>query len=93
MLIQAALGQPLDGQTAGFAPVRGSRTGDTSPVVPSFDRRIAFVRRAAGVPQLWVMNNDGSGVAQLTFATYDGADRLVTDGVDQPTWAPGGSGG
>ncbi|MGI8610328.1 MAG: Ig-like domain-containing protein [Candidatus Dormibacteria bacterium] len=92
-LIQTALGQPLDGQTAGFAPVRGSRAGDRLPEVPTFDRRIAFVRQAAGVPQLWVMNNDGSGVTQLTFATYHSEDRLVTDGVDQPRWAPGGASG
>ncbi|HEV1997688.1 MAG TPA: Ig-like domain-containing protein [Candidatus Dormibacteraeota bacterium] len=92
-LIQSALGQPVEGQTAGFSPVRGSRAGDTAPEVPTFDRRIAFVRQAAGVPQLWIMNNDGTGVTQLTFATYDKADRLITDGVDQPRWSPGGSNG
>ena len=92
-LIQSALGQPLDGQTAGFTPVRGSKAGDSQPAVPSFDRRVAFVRQAAGAPQLWVMNNDGSGVTQLTYATYDREDHLATDGVDQPLWSPGGTNG
>lgn len=92
-LIQSALGQPLDGQTAAFTPVRGSQAGDTEPAVPAFDRRVAFVRQAAGAPQLWIMNNDGSGVTQLTFATYYQQERLTPDGVDQPRWSPGGTNG
>ena len=92
-LIQSALGQPLDGQTTGFGAVRGSKAGDAEPAIPAFDRRIAFVRQAAGAPQLWIMNNDGSGVTQLTFATYDKDDALAPYGVDEPLWSPGGTGG
>jgi Tol biopolymer transport system component len=92
-LLERALSQPVDGQTAGFSVIRGSQPGDSQPAAPSFDRRLAFVRQAAGRPQLWIMNNDGTGVAQLTFATYDQDERLPAYGVDAPRWSPGGAGG
>jgi Tol biopolymer transport system component len=92
-LLERALGQPVDGQAAGFSAVRGTQPGDAEPVAPSFDRRVAFVRNAAGVPQLWIMNNDGTGVSQLTFATYDTVEKLPASGIDQPRWSPGSSGG
>jgi len=88
-LIFRAPGVPVDGQAGGFTQVATSRAGDRQPVAPSFDRRIAFLRPAAGVPQVWVMNNDGTGTTQLTFATYATDARLVTDGADQLRWSPG----
>ena len=88
-LVHRAPGQPVDGLATGFTPLAASRPGDTRPTAPSFDRRVAFLRPAGGVPQLWIMNNDGTGVTQLTFATYSADERLVTDGVDQPHWSPG----
>jgi len=88
-LVHRAPGQPVDGQATGFTPLLASRAGDSQPVAPSFDRRVAFLRPSAGVPQLWIMNNDGTGITQLTFATYNADERLVTDGVDQPRWSPG----
>lgn len=92
-LLERALGQPVDGQASGFTAVRGTKSGDVQPIAPAFDRRVAFVRQAAGTPQLWIMNNDGTGVSQMTFATYDRDEKLPSSGIDQPRWSPGGSGG
>jgi hypothetical protein len=92
-LLERALSQPVDGQTAGFSVIKGTQPGDSQPAAPSFDRRLAFVRQAAGRPQLWIMNNDGTGIAQLTFATYDQDERLPAYGVDAPRWSAGGAGG
>lgn len=92
-LLERALGQPVDGQVGGFSQVRGTQPGDAQPMAPSFDRRVAFARLAAGAPQLWIMNNDGTGVSQLTFATYDPDEKLPASGIDQPRWSPGSSGG
>lgn len=92
-LLERALGQPVDGQVGGFSLVRGTQPGDAQPVAPSFDRRVAFTRSAAGAPQLWIINNDGTGVSQLTFATYDADEKLPANGIDQPRWSPGGIGG
>jgi hypothetical protein len=91
-LLYRALGQPLDGQAAGFTAFSSSRGGDSDPAAPAFDRRLAFLRPAAGAPQAWIMNNDGTGVTQLTFAGYDSDERLPADGVDQLRWSPGTSG-
>ena len=88
-LLYRAPGQPVDGQSLGFTALATSHAGDSQPMAPSFDRRVAFVRPAAGIPQLWLMNNDGTGITQLTFARYFTDDGLVTDGVDQPRWSPG----
>ncbi|MFN2464081.1 MAG: Ig-like domain-containing protein [Candidatus Dormibacteria bacterium] len=87
--LERAPGQPLEGQAVGFTPLPGSGGGDTEPTTPSFDRRVAFLRPAAGARQLYMMNNDGTGVTQLTFASYYPSERLTTDGVDQPRWSPG----
>jgi Tol biopolymer transport system component len=91
--MERALGQPVEGQAAGFSAVRGTQPGDAEPMAPSFDRRVAFVRNAGGAPQLWIMNNDGTGVSQLTFATYSADQKLPASGIDQPRWSPGTSGG
>ncbi|MFN2465577.1 MAG: Ig-like domain-containing protein [Candidatus Dormibacteria bacterium] len=92
-LLERALAQPVAGQAAGFSVIKGSQPADSEPAAPSFDRRIAFVRQAAGRPQLWIMNNDGTGISQLTFATYDMDERLLAFGVAMPRWSPGAAGG
>ena len=81
--------QPIEGQSSGFAALKGSRTGDDMPATPSFDRRLAFLRAAGGQVQLWLVNGDGSGLSQLTFEQYDPADKLPLFGVSLPRWAPG----
>src|SRR5207244_12501017 len=85
---RAPAGAPV-GANPGFTRLRGSRPGDTSPVTCGCDRRLAFVRVAAAKPQLWLMNGDGTGVRQLTFATYYPVDGLLEGGVAQPVWVPG----
>ncbi|MDQ6747095.1 MAG: Ig-like domain-containing protein [Candidatus Dormibacteraeota bacterium] len=92
-LLERAPAQPVDGQPAGFTVIKGTQPGDSQPVAPGFDRRVAFIRQAAGTAQLWIMNNDGTGVSQLTFATYSQDERLPAFGVGMPRWAPGGPGG
>jgi hypothetical protein len=85
--------RPVAGQDTTFAPIRNTQPRDESPVSPSFDRRIAFIRTVDGQPQLWLINNDGSGLTQLTFATYEPSRDLPVYGVAMPEWAPGGGGG
>jgi hypothetical protein len=62
------------------------------PATPSFDRRLVFIRSPAGVPQLWLVNGDGSGLSQLTFEKYSVVEKLTAAGVDLPRWAPGAGG-
>jgi hypothetical protein len=81
---------PVDGQTGGFARLESSISGDDMPATPTFDRRVAFIRVAAHVPQLWLVNGDGSGLVQLTFEKYSQAEMLTAFGVGLPRWAPGG---
>jgi serine/threonine protein kinase/Tol biopolymer transport system component len=44
--------------------------------------KIAFVSNRSGIPQIWMMNNDGTDQIQVTN---------LSDGACQPTWAPDGS--
>ena len=88
-VLQRAPARPAPGQDTSFTPVRGSQASDSSPISPSFDRRLAFLRPSGGPRQLWLINNDGTGLLQLTSATYDPATRLAADGVSLPAWAPG----
>ncbi len=81
---------PVDGQTGGFTRLQSSTSGDEMPATPTFDRRLAFVRAAAHVPQLWLVNGDGSGLVQLTFEKYSQAEMLTAFGVGLPRWAPSG---
>ena len=90
-LLARAPANPLDGQQAGFSRLPSSINGDDMPATPTFDRRLAFVRAAARVPQLWLVNGDGSGLVQLTFERYSEAEMLTAFGVGLPRWAPGGS--
>jgi hypothetical protein len=89
-LLTRAPALPLDGQTAVFTRLRSTIAGDNMPATPAFDRRLAFIRAAAGVPQLWLINGDGSGLSQLTFEKYSVNAGLTAAGVDLPRWAPGG---
>ncbi len=91
-LLSRAPAAPVDGQTGGFARLQSSVRGDDMPATPTFDRRLAFLRAAAKVPQLWLVNGDGSGLVQLTFEKYSQAEMLTAFGVGLPRWAPGGLG-
>ncbi|MEA2646944.1 MAG: Bacterial Ig-like domain [Chloroflexota bacterium] len=89
-VLQHAPARPAPGQDASFAPVRGSQPRDSSPIAPSFDRRLAFLRPSGSEPpQLWLINNDGTGLLQLTSDSYDVDSRLAARGVSMPAWAPG----
>jgi hypothetical protein len=90
-LLQRAPAQPLEGQSVAFAALRASVAGDDMAATPAFDRRVAFVRATGGIPQLWLVNGDGSGLSQLTFAKYDTVDKLPLFGVALPRWAPAGT--
>jgi hypothetical protein len=87
-LLHRAPAQPVEGQSSGFASIKGSLAGDDMPATPSFDRRLAFLRPAGDHVQLWIVNADGSGLSQLTFEQYDPADKLPLFGVSLPRWAP-----
>jgi Tol biopolymer transport system component len=91
-LLTRAPALPVDGQTAAFTRLLSTVAGDNMPATPSFDRRLAFIRAPAGVPQLWLVNGDGSGLSQLTFERYSAVERLTATGVDLPRWAPGAGG-
>jgi Tol biopolymer transport system component len=91
-LLTRAPALPVDGQTAAFTKLLSTVAGDNMPATPSFDRRLAFIRAPAGVPQLWLINGDGSGLSQLTFEKYSVIEKLTAAGVDLPRWAPGAGG-
>ena len=86
--LMRAPGRVIPGQVGDFALLPSSRPGDAEAVTPSFDRRVAMVRAAGATPQLWLMNTDGSGLRQVTFAGYDPAENLPSFGVTMPRWAP-----
>lgn len=91
--LQRAPAHPVAGQATGFTAIRNTQAGDGDLQTPSFDRRLAFVRPVDRQPQLWLINNDGSGLTELTFAGYDPIDQLITYGVGMPEWAPATTGG
>jgi len=92
-LLTRAPALPVDGQAAAFTTLRSTIAGDNMPATPTFDRRLAFIRAPAGVPQLWLINGDGSGLSQLTFEKYSVVEKLTAAGVELPRWAPGTAGG
>ncbi|HEX5030661.1 MAG TPA: hypothetical protein VFX78_04280 [Candidatus Eisenbacteria bacterium] len=57
--------------------------GDDSAVTPTTPgmHRLAFMSRRSGLPQIYVMNSDGSGVERISS----------TEAAIEPTWAPGGA--
>ena len=57
------------------------RGGNVSPTYnPRTGSQIAFISGRTGLPQLYVMNSDGSGVQQMTDGGY----------VSSPSWSPNG---
>ncbi|MGA1981238.1 MAG: translocation protein TolB [Acidobacteriaceae bacterium] len=55
--------------------------GDTSPTFnPKTGDQIAFISGRTGLPQLYIMNTDGSGVQQMTDGGY----------ASSPSWSPNG---
>jgi len=86
--IRRAPATALGGANPGFTAVDGSGPSDREPATCSFDRRLAFIRDSRAQPQLWLMNGNGTGVEQITFASYDTADQLTVFGVDDPEWVP-----
>jgi TolB protein len=68
--------------TSGNLPRRVTNfRGDTSPVYnPKTGTQIAFISGRTGLPQLYIMNSDGSGVQQMTDGGY----------ASSPSWSPNG---
>jgi len=57
------------------------RGGNVSPVYnPRTGAQIAFIGAASGLPQLYIMNTDGSGAQRLTDGGY----------ASSPSWSPNG---
>jgi TolB protein len=61
--------------------VTSFKGGDVSPVYnPRTGAQIAFISGRTGLPQLYIMNSDGSGVQPMTDGGY----------VSSPSWSPNG---
>jgi TolB protein len=61
--------------------VTSLRGGNVSPVYnPRTGAQIAFISAVTGLPQLYIMNTDGSGVQRLTDGGY----------ASSPSWSPNG---
>jgi Tol biopolymer transport system component len=75
------------GEAGGVVKVTGSKEAPngSAPNTPSYDRRIAFTGEVDGLPQIFVMNGDGSRPQQLT---YWEADYPFTGSA--PNWTPTG---
>jgi TolB protein len=57
------------------------RGGNVSPTYnPKTGAQLAFISDRTGLPQLYIMNSDGSGVQRLTDGGY----------VSSPSWSPNG---
>lgn len=74
-------------EAGGVSKVTGTADAPngSSPDAPLYDRRIGYVTVIDGVPQIWVMNADGSGPHQLTSWA---ADFPYTGFA--PIWSPAG---
>lgn len=70
------------GGTVKVTGVSGAPNG-SSPTTPFYDRRVAFTGVVDGLPQLFVMNGDGSRPQQLTAWA---ADFPYT--ASAPNWSP-----
>lgn len=75
------------GEPGGVVKVTGGRDAPngSAPNIPAYDRRIAFTADLDGLPQIFVMNGDGSRPQQLTLWE---ADYPFTGSV--PNWTPAG---
>jgi TolB protein len=61
--------------------VTSFRGGNVSPTYnPKTGDQIAFISGRTGLPQLYIMNSDGSGVQQMTDGGY----------ASSPSWSPNG---
>lgn len=75
------------GESGGVVKVTGGKEAPngSSPSIPAYDRRIAFAADLDGLPQIFVMNGDGSRPQQLTLWE---SDYPFTGSV--PNWTPTG---
>jgi WD40 repeat protein len=75
------------GEAGGVVKVTGVKAAPngSQPSIPVYDRRIAFVAEVDALPQIFVMNGDGSRPQQLTGTETD----LSVTGT-APNWTPGG---
>ena len=75
------------GEAGGVVKVTGGKDAPngSSPSIPSYDRRIAFTADLDGLPQIFLMNGDGSRPQQLTVWE---SDYPFTGSV--PNWTPTG---
>ncbi len=75
------------GEAGGVVKVTGSREAPngSSPTAPAYDRRVSFVGLVDQLPQVFVMNGDGSRPQQLTEWE---ADYPYTG--QAPNWVPTG---
>src|SRR5260370_19888001 len=70
-----------DASGAGARRLTASRGGDVSPVFnPKTNGQIAFVSGRTGLPQIYIMDADGSNVQQITEQGY----------AVSPSWSPNG---
>ena len=75
------------GETGGVVKVTGAKDAPngSAPSTPAYDRRIGFVSQVDDLPQIFVMNGDGSRPVQLTQWE---ADYPYTGAA--PNWIPTG---
>lgn len=70
-----------DASGAGARRLTASRGGDVSPVFnPKTNGQIAFVSGRSGLPQIYIMDTDGSNVQRVTDQGY----------AVSPAWSPNG---
>lgn len=74
--------------SGGITNLSNNSFDEHTPDVSPDGSRIAFIsnRRGAGYQELWVMNSDGSGAAQLTMAS---SSNDFSDAF--PRWSPDGT--
>lgn len=74
-------------EAGGVVKVTGGKTAPngTAPNAPAYDRRVSFVGELDGLPQIFVMNGDGSRPQQLTDWEADYPFVGVA-----PNWNPAG---
>ena len=75
------------GEAGGVVKVTGGKDAPngSAPNTPAYDRRIAFAAEVDGLPQIFVMNGDGSRPQPLTLWESD-YPYIGT----APNWTPTG---
>jgi hypothetical protein len=73
------------GESGGIVKVTGvsAAPNGSSPNIPAYDRRVAFSGEVDGLPQVFVMNGDGSRPQQLTRLEIN-----VPYSGSAPNWSP-----